>query len=620
MARYIGYKKPKNTKQTILRLFHYLGEHKILLFLVIFLTAVGSLANIAGTYLLKPVINNYILPKDVPGLIRILLLMAGMYLTGVLATFGYNQLMVRMSQKVVSEIRHDLFVHTQTLPLSYFDAHTHGELMSRFTGDVETITEALNGSFTMLIQSGIMVCGTMLMLVVLNWRLSLIVLVFMIFMFLFIQFNSKRSRKYFSQQQKYLGSIVGFTEEMVTGQKVEKVFNHEAKNFEEFCRRNEELRIASTKALTYSGMMIPTIVSLSYFNYAVSACVGGLFALAGLIDLGSLASYLVYVRQTAMPMNQFTQQINFLLAALSGAERIFEMMDAASEIDNGNITLCHAKADEKGNLKECPNDDPSGMFAWKCPVPDGYSLIPLRGDVRFHGVSFGYIPGKRILENISLYAKPGQKIAFVGSTGAGKTTIINLINRFYEIDEGTITYDGLDIRTIKKDDLRHSLSLVIQDTHLFTGTIADNIRYGRLNADDEDVKAAARLAGADSFIRRLPQGYDTLLHSDGANLSQGQRQLLAIARAAISNPPVLILDEATSSVDTGTERLIERGMDSLMEGRTVFVIAHRLSTVRNAKAILVLEHGEVIERGSHDELLEQKGRYYMLYTGQFELE
>ncbi|MCD2492951.1 ABC transporter ATP-binding protein/permease [Lacrimispora sp. NSJ-141] len=619
MARYVGYKKPKDTKKTIRRLFHYLGGHKALLALVIFLTAVGSLANIMGTYLLKPVINNYILPGDVSGLLRMLLLMAVMYLTGVLATWGYNQLMVRMSQKVVSEIRHDLFVHTQSLPLSYFDAHTHGELMSRFTNDVDTITEALNGSFTMLIQSTIVVTGTVTMLLILNWRLSMIVLVFMALMFLFIQYNGRRSRKYFAEQQKWLGSIGGFAEEMVTGQKVEKVFNHEEKDFEEFCRRNEALRKSSTKALTYSGMMIPVIVSLSYFNYAVSACVGGLFALSGLIDLGSLASYLVYVRQSAMPMNQFTQQVNFLLAALSGAERIFEMMDVTPEIDEGTVTLCHAEEAEDGTLRECT--DGRGRYVWKQPLPEGgHTLIPLRGDVRFHDVSFGYVPEKTILSHIDLYAKPGQKIAFVGSTGAGKTTIINLINRFYEIDRGTITYDGLDIRDIRKDDLRRSLSLVIQDTHLFTGTIADNIRYGRLSATDEEVREAAVLAGADSFIRRLPNGYDTLLHSDGGNLSQGQRQLLAIARAAVSQPPVLILDEATSSIDTGTERLIERGMDFLMEGRTVFVIAHRLSTVRNSKAILVLEHGEIIERGSHEELLEQKGRYYKLYTGQFELE
>ena len=605
MARYNGYARPKDSAKTMKRLLHYMGIYKWSVLLVGLLVCVSSLANLLGTYMLKPVINTYILPGDIPGLIRTILLMALMYGAGAFATLGYNQLMVITCQKIVGRIRRDLFEHTQKLPLSYFDAHTHGELMSRFTNDVDTLTEALNNSFTLLIQSFIVVSGTIIMLVVLNLRLSLIVIAFLLLMFLFIQYNGKRSRKYFIEQQKYLGSINGFVEEMVAGAKVEKIFNHEEQDFAEFCRRNETLRQSATKAMSYSGMMVPTIVSLSYFNYAVSACVGGMFVLSGLMDLGSLASYLVYVRQSAMPMNQFTQQINFLLAALSGAERIFEMMDEEPEPDEGDVTLTEAA---------------DGTLAWKVPENGSFSLVPLKGDVRFYDVVFGYTPEKKILNGISLYAKPGQKIAFVGSTGAGKTTIINLINRFYEIQSGTITYDGLDIRRIKKDDLRRSLSMVIQDTHLFTGTIADNISYGRLDASDEEVREAARVANADSFIRRLPDGYQTMLHSDGSNLSQGQRQLLAIARAAISRPPVLILDEATSSIDTRTERLIEKGMDQLMEGRTVFVIAHRLSTVRNSKAIMVLEKGEVIERGDHEELLSQKGRYYKLYTGQFELE
>ncbi len=619
MARNTNFSKPKDVKGTLLQMGSYLGRHKFTMAVIALLVSISSGANIFGTYLLKPVINTYIIPGDMPGLVRMVVLMGAHYLTGALACLLYNQLMVHVAQKVVGEIRTDLFAKTQRLPLTYFDVHTHGELMSRFTNDVDTISEALNSSFTMMIQSFINVTGTFAMLLILDWRLSMIVFVFIGFMMAFVKYNSSRSRRYFIEQQKCLGSINGYVEEMVSGQKVEKVFNHEPQDFAEFCRRNEAYRAASTKAHTYASMTVPAVVSLGYVNYAISACVGGLFALSGLTDLGTVASYLVYVRQSTMPINQFTQQINFLLAALSGAERIFEMMNQEPEIDEGNVTLVNAEKQAEGGLKESAQY--TGTFAWKVPEDGGgFSLAPLCGDVRFHNVVFGYSSEKKVLNDISLYAKPGQKIAFVGSTGAGKTTIINLINRFYEISGGSITYDGIDVRRIKKDDLRRSLSLVIQDTHLFTGTIADNIRYGRLAASMEDVKAAAQVANADSFIRRLPEGYDTVLHSDGSNLSQGQRQLLAIARAAISRPPVLILDEATSSIDTRTEKLIEKGMDALMEGRTVFVIAHRLSTVRNSKAIMVLEKGQIIERGSHEELLEQKGRYYKLYTGQFELD
>lgn len=452
------------------------------------------------------------------------------------------------------------------------------------------------------------------MLFVLSARLTLIVLLFLVASGFFIWYNGKCSKKYFNAQQEALAAVNGFVEEMTAGQKVEKVFNYEKQDLEEFLVRNEKLRKASTNALTWSGMLVPVNVSMSYFNYGVSAAAGGIFALTGHMDLGTLASYLVYVRQSAMPLNQFTNQFNFLLAALSGAERIFDLMEQEPEIDEGTVTLCPVEVRMDGSLKEA--EGYTGSFAWK----DADSLTLLQGDVRFHQVVFGYTEEHKILDGISLFAKPGQKIAFVGSTGAGKTTITNLINRFYDIQGGSITVDGVDVRRMYRKELRENIAMVLQDTHLFTGTVRENIRYGRLDATDEEVVEAAKTASAHSFIMRLPDGYDTMLEGDGANLSQGQRQLLNIARAAVSKAPILILDEATSSVDTRTEKHIEHGMDRLMADRTTFVIAHRLSTVRNANAIMVLEHGQIIERGDHEDLLAQKGRYFELYTGMKELE
>lgn len=619
MAKNFSGSKPKDLKSTVKTLFHFLKAHKILLGLVTILIIISALASLLGTYMLKPIVNQYILPHDVDGLILAVLFTAFIYACGVASTYGYTQIMVVVAQKVIREMRDALFAKIQKLPLQFFDSRTHGDTMSRFTNDIDTISEALNNSFAVVIQSFIQIVGTLTLIIILNWRLSIIVLISYVLMFLYIRYSGKKSKFYYNHQQRYLGDLNGFIEEMVEGQKVVKVFNHEPNNQQEFNRRNENLRSAATSALTFSGTMVPVIVSMSYVNFAIVAMVGGYMAIKGWSDLGSLTSYLVFVRQTAMPMNQFTMQSNFLLAALSGAERIFDVLHQEEEVDTGSVTLSRVEEGGDGTLTECNHY--TGKWAWKHYHDDGsIDLIPLRGDVRFHDVVFGYDSSHPVLKKINLYAKPGQKIAFVGATGAGKTTITNLINRFYEINSGSITYDGIDIRLIRKDDLRRSLGIVLQDTHLFSGTIEDNIRYGNLKASKDEVIQAAKLANADSFIRRLPNGYQTMLSSDGANLSSGQRQLLAIARAAVADPPVLILDEATSSIDTHTEKLIEQGMDALMDHRTVFVIAHRLSTVRNAKAIMVLDHGEIIERGTHDELIEQQGRYYQLYTGQFDLD
>jgi len=611
-ARAYSGKKPKNLKHTLRVFLSYLGRHKKMLAVVAVLVTISAGANLFGTYMIRPVVNG-LADGDVHTLLRGVLITALIFGCGALAAYGYTQTMVKAAQQVVFDIRRDLFEHVQTLPLQFFDSRRHGDIMSLFTNDIDTMADALNNSFAMVIQSFIQIVGTLTLLYVLNWRLSLIVTVCYGIMFWYIKFSGKRSKGYYTKQQNSLGELNGYIEELITGQKVVKVFHHEEESFTEFCKKNEELRKAGTGAQGYAATMVPVIVSISYVNYAIVAVLGGLLALHGKADIGSLASYLVFVRQAALPINQFTQQSNFLLSALAGAERVFDVMSLEPEIDEGKVELVNVK-EENGALAVC--EETTGRWAWK--RPDG-TMTELKGDVRFENVDFGYTADRLILKNISLYAKPGQKIAFVGSTGAGKTTITNLINRFYDVQGGAVVYDGIDVKDIEKDALRHSLGIVLQDTHLFTGTVAENIRFGKLDATQEEIERAAKIANADSFIRRLPNGYDTMLTSDGANLSQGQRQLLAIARAAVADPPVLILDEATSSVDTRTEALIEKGMDQLMEGRTVFVIAHRLSTVRNANAIMVLEQGNIVERGDHDALLAQKGKYYQLYHGMFEL-
>lgn len=607
--------KPQNITQTIRKLMHYMGNHALLFVLVGILVALSALGNLLGTYMIRPVVNE-VLNTGLDKAFLQILLMAFIFLIGVLSALGYTQIMAVAAQKVVKDIRQDLLHVLQKLPLSFFDTHSHGELMSRFTNDVDTVSDALNNSFAMMIQSFIQVVGTLILLFVLSWRLSLIVVLFYIIMFIYIQFSSKKSKSYFSLQQKNIGDINGFTEEMISGQKVVKVFNHEKANQKVFEKLNKNLQRSSAKAQGYAQTIVPMVVSLSYVNYAIVSVLGGYMVLKGQMDVGSLASYLIFVRQAAMPINQFTMQMNLLLTSLSGAERIFELMNMDPEVDQGKITLVSIR---KENDQIIETKENTGQWAWRHPREQGIEYVLLQGDVRFHDVSFGYTTKKTILHDISLYAKPGQKVAFVGATGAGKTTITNLINRFYDIQNGSITYDGIDIKLIKKADLRRSLGIVLQDTHLFTGTILDNIRFGNLEATDDECVRAAKLANADSFIRRLPQGYQTMIHNDGSNLSTGQRQLLAIARAAVADPPVLILDEATSSIDTRTEQLIEKGMDQLMEGRTVFVIAHRLSTVRNADVIIVLDHGQIIERGNHEQLIDQHGVYYQLYTGMFEL-
>ena len=608
-----GYQRPKDMKGTFQKLMRYVGRYKGALVLVAICLVISSAASVATSYMLKPLLNDYIIPGDFPGLFRMLLVMGGLFALSALCSFAYARIMVHVAQRTVAAIRQDLFDHLQALPISYYDRHQSGDLMSRFTNDIDTVSEMLNSSFASIISNVLTFLGTVLMMIVLNPWLTLITFAFLGLMGLVVKTVGGRSRVNFQRQQTALGAMNGYIEEMIEGQKVIKVFNHEKEAVDRFTALNDGYRQAATAAQAYAGMMMPAMGNLSKINYAVTCCVGGLLAIGGVFDVGSLGAYLLYVKQVSQPVGQISQQVNTLLAAAAGAERIFAVMEEKPEKDEGKTVIVRV---EKNGDTLTETVQRTGHWAWK--RPDG-TLTELRGDVRFDHVTFSYDGEKTVLHDVSLFAKPGQKIAFVGSTGAGKTTITNLINRFYDIQEGAITYDGIDVKDIAKDSLRRSLGMVLQDTHLFTGTIADNIRYGKLDATDEEIRAAARLANADTFIRHLPQGYDTVITGDGAGLSQGERQLLAIARAAVSDPPVLILDEATSSIDTRTETLIERGMDSLMEGRTVFVIAHRLSTVRNAQAILVLENGRIIERGDHAQLLAENGRYYQLYTGQAKL-
>ncbi len=669
-----GYQKPKDMKKTIRRLLTYLTRHKLALAGVFLCLLVSVGSNLGGSYLLRPIINNFIYSggRDFAGLALSLLQLLGIYAVGAAASYAQSAAMVRLAQRGVNKLRRDLFDKLQALPLSYFDRHPHGELMSRFTNDADNVQTALEQSLVSLISSALMFVGLVVIMLATNPLLFLItVVVLALTLFLFSRLGGK-SRNYYRQQQATLGDMNGNIQEMIEGLRVVKAFTHERAAKEEFQRRNTAYRDAATRANFYSNAIMPVSNNLMNISYALTAAFGGLMSILTGFDLGGLVIYLNYSKQIGQPLNQISMQLTNVLSALAGAERMFEVMDTAPEADEGRITLVPAVLDPAGRLAERTDAGRGGMWAWKTPKNAGLALVPaaegpggtlaeldapapgcrwawrypgpdgapslhqirgavrsvdtedcwlteLRGAVRFTDVDFSYVPGKPILKQVNVYANPGQKIAFVGSTGAGKTTITNLINRFYEIDSGLITYDGIDVRAIRKEDLRRSLGAVLQDTHLFTGTILDNIRYGRLDATDEECVAAAKSANAHSFIRRLPQGYDTPVSGDGGNLSQGQRQLLAIARAAVADPPVMILDEATSSIDTRTERHIERGMDALMEHRTVFVIAHRLSTVRNANCIVVIERGAIEEKGDHAQLLEHRGRYYQLYTGQFTL-